>query len=247
MFDFHLHLSRLGSPVGTGRELISAGIGFNNVACEPWEWEDALRRRDEFTAAVGDEPKVQFAFGVHPMIASKVLEVDWLRLEEILRSGADQVGECGLDRRFEGYGPGEVQEQVFRRQAALAKELGLPLQVHCVGDYHRIFNILDALDFGVSKTKKEPSPTIILHRFGGDISVVKGAQKFNVLFSLHEDSFRKRATVEAIKAMPLELVRFETDADESLKTGQEDHTGIAKMLQEKLRRTEAQYRAICGF
>jgi TatD DNase family protein len=35
------------------------------------------------------------------------------------------------------------------------------------------------------------------------------------IFSLHADSFRKKSTAAAIKAIPPESVRFETDADET--------------------------------
>lgn len=211
MYDFHLHLTRLPHSKEVASLLKQAGTSYNNIACEPWEWEKSIE--------MGETR----AFGIHPMIATKVSEGDWERLTEILKQHPNaQVGECGLDKRFDGYEPGGVQEQVFRRQAQLAKALGRTLHIHCVGDYLRVVEILaDAgFDNGNSTigTAAGAATQIVFHRFGGDISAVKAIRKaFGdcAIFSLHIDSFRKKSTDAAIKEIPQTRVRFETDADES--------------------------------
>ena len=63
--------------------------------------------------------------------------------------------------------------------------------------------------------KRAPKIHAIFHRFGGDISVVRSAQGLNPIFSLHQDSFHKKATLDAIPQIPEEQIRFETDADET--------------------------------
>lgn len=219
MYDFHLHLSRLPHPAEVANLLKQAGTSYNNIACEPWEWEKSLE--------MGETR----AFGIHPMIATKVSEGEWGRLIEILKQHPNaQVGECGLDKRFDDYEPGGVQEQVFRRQAQLAKELGRTLHIHCVGDYLRVVEILEAVGFGggntaagtatgtAIETAASSATQVVFHRFGGDISAAKAILKAfgdRAIFSLHVDSFRKKSTAAAIKEIPQTRVRFETDADES--------------------------------
>lgn len=118
------------------------------------------------------------------------------------------VGECGIDRRFPGYGPGDFQEGAFRIQARMAMEFDRPLMIHAVGDHRRILKILEEEGFSAS------GPHPVFHRFGGDRETVNRALGLNAIFSLHRDSFRKSRTLEALSLIPKERVRFETDADE---------------------------------
>ena len=202
MLDFHLHLARLPHPKELANVLVERNYHYIAIACEPWEW-DILEKMD-----LGE--KCQKAFGIHPMIATRITPKDWIRLNELLkRNSKAAVGECGLDKRFEGYN--DIQEQVFKRQVELARGLERDLQIHYVGNYGRIIKFLS--DCGFPKANSEAHA--IFHRFGGDISIVHAAQKFNPIFSLHADSFRKKATASAIAEIPREQIRFETDADES--------------------------------
>lgn len=132
------------------------------------------------------------------------------RIREFLKAYPDAfVGECGLDKRFPGYEIGGVQESVFRAQAELALEFKRPLMIHCVGDYRRILDILESLRFSQGN-----SPALF-HRFGGDAEAVRRGLALGALFSVHSDSIRKASTRDALKLIPKESLRFETDADES--------------------------------
>ena len=209
MHDFHLHLARLPQPDQLARLLAGRNYGYVAIACEPWEWE---KLREICESANGNRAEVngadtnRAAYGIHPMVAANATEADFARLREILISDPNaQVGEAGLDRRYPGYEPRGVQEAVFRRQAELALELHRDLQIHCVGDYMRIVKVL----------REVGSPRPVFHRFGGDLSVVRAGIEMGAIFSLHADSFRKKSTAAAIKAIPPESVRFETDADET--------------------------------
>ena len=217
MHDFHLHLARLPQPDQLARLLAGRNYGYVAIACEPWEWE---KMREILECAHGNRAEVNgadmkcAAYGIHPMIAESATEADFTRLQEILISDPNaQVGEAGLDRRYPGYEPGGVQEAVFRRQAELARELGRDIQIHCVGDYMRIVKVLREVGFDAGPRVNAPRP--VFHRFGGDLSVVRAGIEMGALFSLHADSFRKKSTAAAIKAIPPESVRFETDADET--------------------------------
>ncbi|MCF0222320.1 MAG: TatD family hydrolase [Fibrobacter sp.] len=206
MFDFHLHLARLHSPIQTGAALLEGGDGFNNVACEPWEWNLSLDLMEKLKK---QGPNFHSFFGIHPMIASTVTSEEWNRLEQILRARPEiQVGECGLDRRYPGYEDGDIQEQALLRQFEFAKELGRSVQIHCVGDYSRVLRLTEPYARQI--------PQVVFHRFGGDISVVRSALRLlgdRAVFSLHGDSFRKKSTRNSIAEIPAGQIRLETDGD----------------------------------
>lgn len=236
MFDFHLHLARLPQHEQLAKLLAERDYGYVAIACEPWEWE-------KLREILGCADMKCAAYGIHPMVAASATEADFARLRKILTSDPDaQVGEAGLDRRFPGYEPGGVQETVFRRQAELALELHRDLQIHCVGDYMRIVKVLREVGFKggprVNATANAQAnaqvnvPRPVFHRFGGDLSVVRAGIEMGAIFSLHADSFRKKSTAAAIKAIPRDCVRFETDADETYNPAIEIAEALIKDLGE---------------
>lgn len=213
LFDSHLHIARLPEPLEVARELHERGFRYRAVACEPWEWK-AVQELWEKASAEGWLEGCGLSFGIHPMIAADIAskhqddssEDCWSELRRLLKKFPDaQVGEAGLDKRYAGYEPGGAQEAVFRKQAKLALELGRDLQIHCVGDYGRIVQIL----------KEVGLPRPIFHRFGGDTGIVKAGKPLGALFSIHADSLRKKATREALGLIPQASLLFETDADET--------------------------------
>lgn len=228
LFDAHLHLARLPEPLETARELHERGYRYRAIACEPWEWK-AVHELWEAASAKGWQEGCGISFGIHPMVAEDVAgnlrgnssSDCWSKLRHLLEAFPDaQVGEAGLDRRFGGYEPGGAQEEIFRRQAKMALELGRDLQIHCVGDYGRIVQILRDVGFSDARAGlkcgagiKRPRP--IFHRFGGDAGIVKAGLSLGALFSIHADSLRKKAMREALAHIPQANLLFETDADET--------------------------------
>ena len=177
-----------------------------------------------------------------------IAEQDSLQGLEQLRSLLQKfpkayVGECGLDKRFPGYAPEEVQEEIFISQARLALEFNRPLMIHAVGDYRRILKILE--DLGFPRSNAFP----IFHRFGGDKEVVKRALRMNALFSVHPDSFRKASTQASLSAIPRENLRLETDADENFPIQNPDKTAktpgeIAQALIQSLQSVEEKLKSL---
>lgn len=220
MLDFHIHLARLPHPKQLTQLLYSGDFDFIAIACEPWEWESTTNLKKDFST---ENKPFKTSYGIHPMIATQVSDADFEQLRSYLETdGVASVGECGLDKRYPGYGENGVQEAVFKRQIELAKELGRDLQIHCVGDYGRVVALLKAAKFsevaGVSSSAK-PVPRPVFHRFGGDAGIVRAALPMGAIFSLHADSFKKKSTLAAIPLIPAESVRFETDADETTFAG----------------------------
>lgn len=242
MYDFHLHLARLPQPTTLARTLSERGLHFNAIACEPYEWE--ILQKMSASLFEGSTR----SYGIHPMAIADVTEADWERLESLLDNYPDaNVGECGLDKRYDGYAEGGIQEQAFRRQVEIARNLHRDLHIHCVGDYGRVIKILEECGYpgkksNIKSRQRAPKIHVTFHRFGGDISIVKAAQELNPIFSLHLDSFHKKSTLAAIPQIPAEQIRFETDADETFCTANllknESVDKIAKALIEQLKETE---------
>jgi TatD DNase family protein len=204
MLDSHVHLTRFPSPEFLCLALKSAGYEAVSVACAPWEW-NAIEKIIPVMGA-----KMTPAFGLHPMETGNA-PADWDRqiAFQLMKYPTAWVGECGLDKRFPEYKEGEAQEAVFERQAAMALSYGRPLVVHCVGDYRRIFEILEKSGY-----PRETSP-ILLHRFGGDAEAVHRGLLLDADFSIHKDSLRKVSTRNALFHIPTSHMRYETDADET--------------------------------
>lgn len=253
-FDNHIHIARLPEPLEVARELHERGYKYMAVACEPWEWK-AVKELWEKASAEGWQNGCGFSFGLHPMVAADIASKSssddcWSEMRHLLKAFPDaQVGEAGLDKRYAGYEPGGTQEEVFRRQAKMALEFGRDLQIHCVGDYGRVVKILREVGFSDVRTGdaacekcvagvKRSRP--IFHRFGGDAGIVKAGKPLGgAIFSIHADSFRKKATREALALIPAESLRFETDADETFvrdntETPQEVADRLVKALQDTI-------------
>lgn len=70
------------------------------------------------------------SIGVHPHDAAKVEERHYTLMEQFSkRERVIAIGETGLDYHYD-YSPRDVQREVFRRQLALAKQVGLPVIIH---------------------------------------------------------------------------------------------------------------------
>ena len=243
-FDNHIHITRLPRSLEMARELHERGYKYMSVACEPWEW-DAVQDLWGKASTKGWLEGCGISFGVHPEIIEKIQERDFRNLEDLLKAFPEaQIGEAGIDKRYAGYEPGGKQEEIFRRQAEMALELGRDLQIHCVGDYGRVVNILREVGFSCAAGEtcaagiKRSRP--VFHRFGGDAGIVKAGRALGAIFSIHADSFRKKATREALALIPAENMRFETDADETFVAshGLKDSDSpkdVAKALESALR------------
>ena len=77
-------------------------------------------------------PNVWATVGIHPHDAGEAVEADFAEMEKLARSEAKVVGfgEMGLDF-YRNLSSPEAQREVFRRQIAVARELGKPLVIHC--------------------------------------------------------------------------------------------------------------------
>ena len=150
-------------------------------------------------------PEVLPSFGYHPWYISKRSAAWEQALAGFLDSIPSGVGEIGLDRWMKGCDLPD-QEKVFRIQLRMAAERNLPVTIHCLQAWGKLYEIL----------KEEPRPPrgFLLHSFGGPPEMLKGLSDLGAYFSLpgyyaHERKARQRQTFLQV---PIDRLLIESDA-----------------------------------
>jgi len=224
LYDAHNHLQdeRFG---GRQLELLSLAAR-EGVACmvvngsceEDWPQVLELARSTAAPATLRIIP----SFGYHPWYVHERTN-NW---QKILTRFLDQlpsaVGEIGLDR----WKPGldyAGQEEVFVIQLRLAAERNLPVSIHCLKAWGRMFDLL--------KAGPRPECGFLLHSYGGPKEMVKPLADLGAYFSLpgyyaHERKGRQR---ETFRHVPSERLLIETDAPDQMLPEPRDDANSAKI------------------
>ncbi|GGC94447.1 TatD family hydrolase [Enterococcus wangshanyuanii] len=151
-------------------------------------------------------PEIQSIIGWHPTEAGSYTPAIEKELQELLTTPkVVALGEIGLDYYWME-DPKEVQDRVFRRQIAIAKEMNLPISIHTRDAMEDTYNILkeeDIRDIGG-----------IMHSFSGDPEWMKKFLDMGMHISLSGVvTFKKALEVQEVaKEVPLERLLVETDA-----------------------------------
>ena len=202
LIDAHAHVygrkfaDDLGEVVTSLRE-----AGIERVilpATRPSEFDEVER-----VGALYDE--FEIALGVHPHSAAEVsnAELDGLssRLEE---SGAVAVGEIGLDYYYD-FAPRDRQEEVFRRQIAIARELRLPFVVHSRESDDDMMRLL--------AEEQDGSLAFQLHCFSSGVEVLEKAIDLGAHVSFTGNiTFKKSTLDDVVRAVPEGRFMVETDS-----------------------------------
>lgn len=203
LFDTHTHLNA-HHFTGIEHEVIA----------------QALKNDVHYLAVVGfDEPTIIKSLelsdhyeniisvvGCHPTEASHYDAKFEKKLEHWLaHPKVKMLGEIGLDYYWDT-APKDVQEKVFRRQIAIAKEHGLPITIHNRDATEDTYRILK--DVGV------PECGGIMHSFGGTPEEAKQFLDLGMHLSFSGVlTFKKSEAVrEAAAIVPQEFLLIETDA-----------------------------------
>ncbi len=164
---------------------------------------DAYERNATLFDGHGD---VSFLLGVHPHEASQCSQDCMARMEAIFRSEPrlKGLGETGLDY-FYDHSPRPDQQQAFRDQLALSKELDTPPVIHCRDAFEDALSIL--LDMGFS------GRPLLWHCFGGDTAMAETILAQGWTISIPGPvSFPKSTGLRAaVAAMDLQRMVLETD------------------------------------
>ncbi|MDE2964108.1 MAG: TatD family hydrolase, partial [Acidobacteriota bacterium] len=153
------------------------------------------------------EGDLDVAAGIHPHEASLASESSLDNLVRLARSGRLVAwGEIGLDFHY-SHSPPEEQEEVFSRQLALAREVGLPVVIHTREAEARTLEILgDHYANGGSAG--------VMHCFSGSLAMVRACLEmgFHISFSGMVTFPKAHDLRQVARAVPMDRLLIETDA-----------------------------------
>lgn len=151
-------------------------------------------------------PEVYFILGTHP---TDVIGYN-AEIEEGMRKAIEEdrrirgIGEIGLDYYWKD-SPPDLQKQVFIRQLTLAKELSLPVIIHCRDAEEDSFSLLESEGF--------VGYPLLWHCFGGDVRMAERIIANGWHLSVPGPvTFPANETLrEAVASVPLDRLLIETD------------------------------------
>jgi TatD DNase family protein len=154
-------------------------------------------------------PSAHFATGIHPhkagAHAGQVEQAVEAVERRVLEHRAVAIGEIGLDYHYD-FSPRDVQQEIFRAQIRLARELGLPIIIHTREAADDTFRIL----------REEGGPSVrgVFHCFTGDVAMARAALDLGFYLSYAGIlTFPKAGELrEAARMTPLDRLLSETDA-----------------------------------
>ena len=150
--------------------------------------------------------EIQSIIGWHPTEAgSYTLEIEQQLQQQLTLPKVVALGEIGLDYHWME-DPKEVQERIFRRQIAIAKEMNLPISIHtreALEDTYKILKEEDVRNIGG-----------IMHSFSGDCEWMKKFLDLGMHISLSGVvTFKKAHEIQEVaQNVPLDSLLVETDA-----------------------------------
>ncbi len=199
MIDSHAHLTMrkyrndlkavLDRARGAGVRAI-VNIGF-----------DADSSADSVGLAQG-HPDLFAAVGVHPHDAETVDDYILAYLEELTADPkVVAIGEIGLDF-YRDLSPRRVQEDIFVKQLALARKVGLPVIIHDREAHRRVMEIL----------KGENASNGVMHCFSGDMGLARQALDLGFYISFAGPiTYNGGRAGDIMRKMPADRLLVETD------------------------------------
>jgi len=200
MIDTHCHLDLLKKE-DLEEALKDEGLEYLiTVGYDRKTIKNAIRLSEE-------KDHVFCAIGFHPHEADKVKEEDFEWLKELATKypKVKALGEMGLDF-YKDYSDRKKQEEVFRRQIAIARELGLPIVVHSRDAEEETIRIL--------REEKAYEVGGVMHCFTGSYEFMKACVDlgFYISYSGIITYPNAQALREVVKKTPTYRLLIETDA-----------------------------------
>ncbi len=144
------------------------------------------------------------AVGIHPWNALSFNAESYQRIKELaLSKRVVAIGEIGLDfaRSPETKA---VQRQAFEEQVRLAKEIGLPINMHCRQAHQEAMAILKELQLQAAG---------IVHGFNGDEAMLSDWLELGFYISLGMSATTAGEDLKrAIQSIPIDRLLLETDS-----------------------------------
>ena len=227
LFDTHAHYDDEAFDADRDALLTAlpdCGVG---LVIDPGCDLTSSRRAVELAAAY---PHVYAAVGIHPENCGGCTDDDLA----VLRPLAQQpkvvaIGEIGLDYYWEENPPREFQQQVFRRQLALARELQLPVIVHDREAHADTLSIVQEF----------PDVTGVFHCFSGSPEMAQELLKLGWYLGFDGPVTYKNArrAPEVAAVTPLDRMLIETDSPYMTPVpyrGKRNDSGYVRLVAEKL-------------
>lgn len=168
--------------------------------------------------------------GLHPCSVNQTYEAELKHVEdELATSRYIAVGEIGIDLYWDKT---YIKEQTiaFEQQMEWAKELGLPVAIHCRESFDEIFSSVEKVQDGRLKG--------VLHCFTGNSEQAQKCIDLGLHLGLGGVlTFKKSGIDAAIKDIPMEWLLLETDSPYLAPTphrGERNESGYTKLVAEKL-------------
>jgi TatD DNase family protein len=170
---------------------------------------------DDLSTVCRDYPELFLpALGLHPCSVKAGWEEELTDIRRLIDGGLIDfpdhriygIGEIGLDYYWDLTFK-EEQQQALRRQAAWAKELALPVILHCRDSFHDLISIMEELN--------DDNLTGIFHCFTGTLAEAERIMDLGgFMVGLGGVlTFKKSAELrEVASQLPLEYIILETDA-----------------------------------
>jgi len=155
------------------------------------------------------EMRTFFTLGIHPwFINPKTFSGKLQKLECVVKDLKNThliqyflgLGECGLDRL---HGPEfKLQKNIFESTVSLAKEMNLPMVIHCVKAYPELISVHN-------RFQNQPKWTI--HGFSGNFTNAKKLIDLNIMLSFGPNLLKSENLKKIFSNLPLEMIFLETD------------------------------------
>ncbi len=146
------------------------------------------------------------AVGIHPWWAVHIDQSLYNQLRDLAsRKGVVAIGETGLDFARDP-STKEIQIQAFEQQVRLAKELGLPLNIHCREAHSEMMEILNR--------EKTAELRGNIHGFSGNEAMLRNWLELGFYISIGRLITRPEgaALEEVVKRIPRDRLLIETDS-----------------------------------
>ncbi len=227
LFDTHAHMDDVAFD--TDRRELLASLAEAGVALvmNPGCSLASSRNVDKLTRQY---PWIYGAVGSHPDVADEVNDavIEEYRMLCKQNPKIKAIGEIGLDYHYEDI-PRDIQQVAFRRQMALAAELGLPAIVH----------ERDAHADGMAIVSEFPEVTGVFHCYSGSLEMAKWLidRGWYIGFTGVLTFKNARKAIEVAANIPLDRLVLETDcpymAPEPFR-GKRNHPGYLYRMAERL-------------
>ena len=180
----------------------AAGIaGWITVGTDPQQNRKAVELTNRFE-------NMYATVGIHPHDAKDVAADTMAELKEFARSEkVVAIGETGLDFHYD-FSPRQDQRRVFEAQLEIARELNLPVIIHCREAFDETIDILEQF-IGLKGRLKG----VVFHCFGGSARQARIVLDHGFYISFTGVVTFKNAEKarEAAKIVPTDRLMLETD------------------------------------